>query len=169
MFWYCHKRGREVRLEREAKVDSDGRIVELPDDPLLQSSPSSPNSLRPKHGQRAKSHDQRAEGRERRDRDGERRTYSDDGRGGGRRHGDWRDSPRSPKERREREMTSLEIEREEARRKEERVHERAEERIKRHNRDSRPTSSRRGSGSGERRRRRRSDEEYASTPTKERR
>ncbi|KAH7386288.1 hypothetical protein BKA64DRAFT_725989 [Cadophora sp. MPI-SDFR-AT-0126] len=35
VFWYCHKRGREVRLEREAKVDSEGRIIELEDDAML--------------------------------------------------------------------------------------------------------------------------------------
>jgi len=35
VFWYCHKRGREVRLEREAKVDSEGRIIELEDDVML--------------------------------------------------------------------------------------------------------------------------------------
>ncbi|KAG4423847.1 hypothetical protein IFR04_002992 [Cadophora malorum] len=35
VFWYCHKRGREVRLEREAKVDSEGRIIELDDDVML--------------------------------------------------------------------------------------------------------------------------------------
>lgn len=36
VFWYCHKRGREVRLEKEAKVDSEGRIIELDDDPMLE-------------------------------------------------------------------------------------------------------------------------------------
>ncbi|KAF5023514.1 hypothetical protein F66182_4426 [Fusarium sp. NRRL 66182] len=40
VLWYCHKRGREVRLEREksaaeAPVDGSDRIEELPDDPLL--------------------------------------------------------------------------------------------------------------------------------------
>ncbi|RYC53869.1 hypothetical protein CHU98_g12339 [Xylaria longipes] len=51
MLWYCHKRGREVRLEREAtekeKAEGEGegegedtidgrpRVEELPDDPLL--------------------------------------------------------------------------------------------------------------------------------------
>jgi hypothetical protein len=37
-FWYCHKRGKEVRLEKEEKermVDSNGRIVELEDDAML--------------------------------------------------------------------------------------------------------------------------------------
>ncbi|KAI1152761.1 hypothetical protein F4825DRAFT_417873 [Nemania diffusa] len=45
MLWYCHKRGREVRLEREAKAAgaaaaaAEGiegpRVEELPDDPML--------------------------------------------------------------------------------------------------------------------------------------
>ncbi|KAG5663101.1 hypothetical protein KAF25_001037 [Fusarium avenaceum] len=40
VLWYCHKRGREVRLEREQSanetpIDGSDRIVELPDDPLL--------------------------------------------------------------------------------------------------------------------------------------
>ncbi|RGP65038.1 ring-like domain-containing [Fusarium longipes] len=40
VLWYCHKRGREVRLEREKStsetpVDGSSRIEELPDDPLL--------------------------------------------------------------------------------------------------------------------------------------
>ncbi|KFY00703.1 hypothetical protein O988_03153 [Pseudogymnoascus sp. VKM F-3808] len=42
-FWYCHKRGREVRLAAEGKtevVDSEGRIVELEDDPALESGPA---------------------------------------------------------------------------------------------------------------------------------
>ncbi|PMD25738.1 hypothetical protein NA56DRAFT_676886 [Hyaloscypha hepaticicola] len=42
VFWYCHKRGRETRLEREAKVDSEGRVIELDDDPMLEGS-STPN------------------------------------------------------------------------------------------------------------------------------
>ncbi|KAK8090879.1 hypothetical protein PG994_000384 [Apiospora phragmitis] len=37
--WYCHKRGREVRLEAEAAardpIDGSARIEELPDDPQL--------------------------------------------------------------------------------------------------------------------------------------
>ncbi len=36
VFWYCHKRGREVRLEREAKAASEGRVVELDDDPMVE-------------------------------------------------------------------------------------------------------------------------------------
>jgi hypothetical protein len=45
VLWYCHKRGREVRLEREkseaeaaAAVDAGDRIEELPDDPALPES-----------------------------------------------------------------------------------------------------------------------------------
>ena len=42
MFWYCHKRGRDVRLagEKTPVVDSEGRIVELPDDPQSEGSSS---------------------------------------------------------------------------------------------------------------------------------
>lgn len=46
VFWYCHKRGRETRLEREAKVDSQGRIIELDDDPMLESGPGRPGASR---------------------------------------------------------------------------------------------------------------------------
>jgi hypothetical protein len=35
VFWYCHKRGRDVRLAKERMVDSEGRIVEVGDDPML--------------------------------------------------------------------------------------------------------------------------------------
>lgn len=40
VLWYCHKRGREVRLEKEksdaeAPIDGADRIEELPDDPAL--------------------------------------------------------------------------------------------------------------------------------------
>lgn len=35
VFWYCYKRGREVRLLKESIVDSEGRVVELDDDSLL--------------------------------------------------------------------------------------------------------------------------------------
>jgi hypothetical protein len=40
VLWYCHKRGREVRLEKQqsdaaAGIDDGDRIEELPDDPLL--------------------------------------------------------------------------------------------------------------------------------------
>jgi hypothetical protein len=40
VFWYCHKRGKETRLLREKTVDSDGRIIELEDDPMLDAGPS---------------------------------------------------------------------------------------------------------------------------------
>ncbi|PHH70810.1 hypothetical protein CDD82_6909 [Ophiocordyceps australis] len=42
VLWYCHKRGREVRLEREGAqqvVDGSSRIEELPDDPALPPPP----------------------------------------------------------------------------------------------------------------------------------
>jgi hypothetical protein len=51
VFWYCHKRGREVRLEKEENarntVESDGRIVELEDDAMLPpaSGPSASDAL----------------------------------------------------------------------------------------------------------------------------
>ncbi|KAL8372136.1 hypothetical protein RB595_001773 [Gaeumannomyces hyphopodioides] len=35
VLWYCHKRGREVRLEAERTTDAGDRIEELPDDPQL--------------------------------------------------------------------------------------------------------------------------------------
>lgn len=40
VLWYCHKRGREVRLDKEGKekvgvVDGRDRVEELPDDPAL--------------------------------------------------------------------------------------------------------------------------------------
>jgi len=46
VFWYCHKRGREVRIERETKLDSQGRIIELDDDPMIGPSgrPGAPRS-----------------------------------------------------------------------------------------------------------------------------
>ncbi|RYP64589.1 hypothetical protein DL771_008702 [Monosporascus sp. 5C6A] len=51
--WYCHKRGREVRLEREAAeaanadpVDGSSRVEELPDDPQLLPAPE-PSSSSP--------------------------------------------------------------------------------------------------------------------------
>ncbi|TAQ87122.1 hypothetical protein B7494_g4518 [Chlorociboria aeruginascens] len=36
VFWYCHKRGREVRLEKARIVDSEGRVTELEDDAMLE-------------------------------------------------------------------------------------------------------------------------------------
>ncbi|KAK8080627.1 RING-like domain protein [Apiospora hydei] len=51
--WYCHKRGREVRLEAEAAardpIDGSARIEELPDDPQLPA--PSPRRSREKRGQ----------------------------------------------------------------------------------------------------------------------
>ena len=37
VLWYCHKRGKEVRLEKEAsqKLEDEDRVEELPDDPAL--------------------------------------------------------------------------------------------------------------------------------------
>ncbi|RYP50973.1 hypothetical protein DL768_003639 [Monosporascus sp. mg162] len=52
--WYCHKRGREVRLEREAAeaadadpVDGGSRVEELPDDPQLLPAPESSSPRAP--------------------------------------------------------------------------------------------------------------------------
>ena len=65
VLWYCHKRGREVRLEGEAAadgmVDGKDRIEELPDDPTLPApspmsvrdpilTPNREESLTPGHG-----------------------------------------------------------------------------------------------------------------------
>lgn len=52
VLWYCHKRGREVRLEREASEGVDGgvviddkdRVEELPDDPALPAPGSASNA-----------------------------------------------------------------------------------------------------------------------------
>ncbi|KAI0011621.1 hypothetical protein F4779DRAFT_572611 [Xylariaceae sp. FL0662B] len=51
VLWYCHKRGRETRLEREASaaadadpVDGSDRIEELPDDPQLPAPPADSRS-----------------------------------------------------------------------------------------------------------------------------
>lgn len=41
MLWYCHKRGREVRMEKEKAeggIDEADRVEELPDDPALPES-----------------------------------------------------------------------------------------------------------------------------------
>jgi hypothetical protein len=61
VFWYCHKRGRETRLERESKVDSEGRIIELDDDPMLEG-PSTPH-LRPNSSRRSTEHERRSHDR----------------------------------------------------------------------------------------------------------
>lgn len=42
VLWYCYKRGRDVRLEREKTentIDGGDRIEELPDDPTLPAPP----------------------------------------------------------------------------------------------------------------------------------
>lgn len=48
VLWYCHKRGRETRLEREAgakdPIDGSARIEELPDDPQLPAAGQSSRS-----------------------------------------------------------------------------------------------------------------------------
>lgn len=36
VLWYCHKRGKEVRLEQEAKKNCEGRIEELEDDLMIE-------------------------------------------------------------------------------------------------------------------------------------
>ncbi|KAI6716648.1 hypothetical protein JHW43_000760 [Diplocarpon mali] len=63
VFWYCHKRGREVRLEKEARVDSEGRITELDDDPMLPSGESSNSrpGLSHTHNENHSSSDQNAD------------------------------------------------------------------------------------------------------------
>ena len=49
VLWYCHKRGREVRLEHEKSgegtdlVDENDRIEELPDDPQPPAATTSPS------------------------------------------------------------------------------------------------------------------------------
>jgi len=48
VLWYCHKRGREVRLEKEDAanaVDGSDRIEELPDDPALPAPSASGNPI----------------------------------------------------------------------------------------------------------------------------
>lgn len=60
VFWYCHKRGREVRLEREAKVDSEGRVIELDDDPMLEGA-AVPEQQRQRSRESRRSSDKREE------------------------------------------------------------------------------------------------------------
>ncbi|CAG8958571.1 hypothetical protein HYFRA_00009888 [Hymenoscyphus fraxineus] len=55
-FWYCHKRGREVRLEKEAKLDSEGRIIEIVD-PELPAPPNDSPSSRSHHSRSSRSRD----------------------------------------------------------------------------------------------------------------
>lgn len=65
VLWYCHKRGRETRIERERSqhsvdgVDDADRIEELPDDLMLSGPPSRASSYR--SGRRRRSVDSRDE------------------------------------------------------------------------------------------------------------
>lgn len=45
VLWYCHKRGREVRLESERSIDGSERIEELPDDPALPAPEASSSGI----------------------------------------------------------------------------------------------------------------------------
>lgn len=50
VFWYCHKRGREERIKKESAaqlVDSEGRIIELDDDPMLEPNTTNTTSTIP--------------------------------------------------------------------------------------------------------------------------
>jgi hypothetical protein len=144
VFWYCHKRGREVRLEKENRVDSQGRIIELPDDPLI--GPSSPHS---RHHDREGSHRHRSS-RSGSDVEGERvkmrRRDTDPGLSGGVRR------------------TSSSLEREELRLRGEEKERRRKRRELERERGERPSSSRHHSddASGTHRRRKRSDEYVSS-------
>ena len=57
VFWYCYKRGRETRLEREKTEESDGRIAEVADDPMLEEAGPSRSTTRSR-----RSHDNRERG-----------------------------------------------------------------------------------------------------------
>lgn len=69
VLWYCHKRGRETRIERERSqhsvdgVDDADRIEELPDDLMLSGPPSRASSYRSyrSSGRRRRSVDSRDE------------------------------------------------------------------------------------------------------------
>lgn len=63
MFWYCHKRGRETRLAREAIVDSEGRVIELEDDAMLNEGGPSVNSARTNGNTNASSNGERPDSR----------------------------------------------------------------------------------------------------------
>ncbi|CZT04849.1 uncharacterized protein RCO7_09228 [Rhynchosporium graminicola] len=150
VFWYCHKRGREVRLEREAKVDSEGRIIELDDDVMLPGPNGEPSS--------STSH-QRPSGSSRRNTDRERerehgsssrehrsRPSSHDEREREREHRSSRETRSRPSSReRERERDR---EHRHERRERDREHEREREHVER-----RPTSKRSRSEEKEHRRR----------------
>jgi hypothetical protein len=50
VLWYCHKRGRETRLEKEKSqagesVEAGDRVEELPDDPALPGPSASTNPV----------------------------------------------------------------------------------------------------------------------------
>jgi len=57
VFWYCHKRGRETRLERERVVDSEGRIIELEDDAMLDEAGPERSHTLGNNSSRTPSHD----------------------------------------------------------------------------------------------------------------
>lgn len=75
VFWYCHKRGREERLKREGSgqvpvLDSEGRVIELDDDPMLGEAGPSRSRTDREHGDRRERDD--LEPRDRRERRGDR-------------------------------------------------------------------------------------------------
>lgn len=54
VLWYCHKRGKETRLEREKSesgggepVEAGDRMEELPDDPALPGASTNPTIVEP--------------------------------------------------------------------------------------------------------------------------
>ncbi|KAG7132225.1 hypothetical protein HYQ45_009380 [Verticillium longisporum] len=74
VLWYCHKRGREVRLERENSerngppIDGAARVEELPDDPMLPAPVSRASSYR-SSSSRSHHRDRESHGHGRRSRD----------------------------------------------------------------------------------------------------
>ncbi|KAL5331764.1 hypothetical protein ACEPPN_001302 [Leptodophora sp. 'Broadleaf-Isolate-01'] len=130
VFWYCHKRGREVRLEREAKVDSEGRIIELEDDVMLPgpNGESSSSHSRPSASRRNTERErEREHGSSREHRSGHSSHERD------REHGSSREN-RSRQSSRERERDR---EHRHERRERDREHDREREHV-----DRRPTSKR---------------------------
>ncbi|KAH6716036.1 hypothetical protein BKA61DRAFT_602397 [Leptodontidium sp. MPI-SDFR-AT-0119] len=130
VFWYCHKRGREVRLEREAKVDSEGRIIELEDDVMLPrpNGESSSSHSRPSTSRRNTERErEREHGSSREHRSGHSSHERD------REHGSSREN-RSRQSSRERERDR---EHRHERRERDREHDREREHV-----DRRPTSKR---------------------------
>ncbi|RBQ84913.1 hypothetical protein VDGD_01926 [Verticillium dahliae] len=78
VLWYCHKRGREVRLERENSerngppIDGAARVEELPDDPMLPAPVSRASSYRSSSSRshhRDRDRDRESHGHGRRSRD----------------------------------------------------------------------------------------------------